>query len=203
MSKPGRALATAWLLAGALSGAWGQVERPVSVEVAGEPSQSSGAAPVSAEDGALPEGPLPSLNDNRPAPPPEPLFTLIETGLASWYHPSFAGRRMANGQPYRPGDFTAAHKTLPLDSHARVVNLSTGVDVVVRITDRGPHVAGRVVDLSQAAARELGLLGLGVTLVEVHSATPEDWAEFVARQPGVNSALHDRPLRVPTNPKRR
>lgn len=143
---------------------------------------------------------LPSLTDVRPVVPPAPLFTLIETGLASWYHPSFAGRRMANGQPYRPADFTAAHKTLPLDSHARVKNLSTGVEVVVRITDRGPHLPDRVVDLSQAAARQLGLLGLGITLVEVHSATPEEWADYVAQQPVVKPIRQDAPQRLPPKP---
>lgn len=113
----------------------------------------------------------------------EPLAEPVETGLASWYHPSFAGRRMANGQPYRPHAFTAAHKTLPLDSHARVRNLATGEEVVVRITDRGPHLPDRVVDVSQSAARQLGLIGLGVTLVEVHPVDEEEWQVFIARQP--------------------
>jgi rare lipoprotein A len=105
-----------------------------------------------------------------------------ETGLASWYHPSFAGRRMANGQPYRPNAFTAAHKTLPLDSHARVRNVATGAEVVVRVTDRGPHLPDRVVDVSQSAARQLGLMGLGVTLVEVQPVDEEEWMAFLARQ---------------------
>ena len=79
----------------------------------------------------------------------------------------------------------------------------------------GPHRAGAdtlVIACGVVAALHVGKLppalpvlrdALGVTLVEVHSATPEDWAEFVARQPGVKSAVHDRPLRVPTTPKRR
>jgi rare lipoprotein A len=136
--------------------------------------------------------PLRTLLDELPKPEPEPpLLTLIETGLASWYHPSFAGRRMANGQPYRPSAFTAAHKTLPLDTHARVRNLASGAEVVVRITDRGPHLPNRVIDVSQAAARLLGLMGLGITLVEVHSAEEEEWEEFVARQPPVKSVVQD------------
>ena len=111
---------------------------------------------------------------------------------------------MANGQPYRPAEFTAAHKTLPLDSHARVRNISSGAEVLVRITDRGPHLPNRVIDVSQAAARLLGLLGLGVTLVEVHSADEGEWDDFVARQPSGKPVVQDRGRRYPsTKPNRR
>lgn len=150
---------------------WAQPEGPSPMAPAAELPYTASAEEADAES---PEAPLGQ---------DQPLPTLIETGLASWYHPSFSGRRMANGQPYRPTGFTAAHKTLPLDSFARVKNLATGVEVVVRITDRGPHLPDRVVDVSQAAARLLGLIGLGITLVEVHSAEEDDWLAFVARQP--------------------
>jgi rare lipoprotein A len=157
-------------------------------------AQDWGEAPVAEQDPA-PMGEEASASGRSlfavPAPDaPPPLITLIETGLASWYHPSFAGRRMANGEPYRPAAFTAAHKTLPLDSHARVKNLSSGVEVVVRITDRGPHLPNRVIDVSQAAARLLGLVGLGITMVEVHSAEEEEWEAFVAQHPAPGLVVH-------------
>jgi len=169
------------------------------------PAQADAEASIQAltpVDAPVPNLPTSLLDGPPPREPEPPLITLIETGLASWYHPSFAGRRMANGQPYRPSAFTAAHKTLPLDSHARVRNLVSGVEVVVRITDRGPHLPDRVVDVSQAAARLLGLVGLGVTLVEVHSADEEEWSEFVARQPPVKSVVQDGARRQPPVPAR-
>jgi len=189
--------ALAWLVvASMVSRALAQELEPLSAET------HMGSAEVVAE----PAHPR-TLLDAQPAPETEPpLITLIETGLASWYHPSFAGRRMANGQPYRPAEFTAAHKTLPLDSHARVKNISNDVEVVVRITDRGPHLPSRVIDVSQAAARLLGLVGLGITLVEVHSADEEEWDEFVARHPPTKPVVQDRVRRLSspnTTPSRR
>jgi len=89
----------------------------------------------------------------------------IARGLASWYGARFRGRVMADGQPFDPKALTAAHRTLPIGSLVRVRNLSTGQEVVVRINDRGPHVRGRLIDLSRAAAAQLGLLNSGVAAV--------------------------------------
>jgi rare lipoprotein A len=85
---------------------------------------------------------------------------MRETGLASWYGEPFHGRRTANGEVYDMNAMTAAHKTMPLPSYAVVRNRRNGKQVVVRINDRGPFKDGRVIDLSRAAARKLGISGL-------------------------------------------
>ncbi len=89
----------------------------------------------------------------------------IERGRASWYGEPFHGRRTASGEVFNMNDLTAAHKTLPFGTRLRVRNLATGQDVLVRINDRGPHVRGRIIDLSRAAAAQIGLLGTGTALV--------------------------------------
>jgi len=89
----------------------------------------------------------------------------IERGVASWYGARFRGRAMADGQPHDPKDLTAAHRTLPIGSVVRVRHLANGREVVVRISDRGPHVRGRLIDLSRAAAAEIGMLARGVAQV--------------------------------------
>jgi rare lipoprotein A len=85
---------------------------------------------------------------------------VIGGGVASWYGREFAGRRTASGERFNPSEYTAAHRTLPFGSRVRVTNAS-GESVVVRINDRGPFHGGRVIDLSQAAAAELGLVRAG------------------------------------------
>ncbi|WP_083745284.1 septal ring lytic transglycosylase RlpA family protein [Variovorax sp. KK3] len=91
-----------------------------------------------------------------------------QVGKASFYADKFAGRKMADGTPMDPKDNNAAHKTLPLGSTAKVTNLETGRSAVVTIQDRGPFVKGRIVDLSPATAKEIGLSKEdGVAKVEV------------------------------------
>lgn len=90
-----------------------------------------------------------------------------EQGVASWYGREFHGRRTSSGEVYDMYGLTAAHKTLPLPTTARVTNLATGKSIVVRINDRGPFKKGRLIDLSYGAARELGFLSAGTALVEV------------------------------------
>ncbi|HYP30412.1 MAG TPA: septal ring lytic transglycosylase RlpA family protein [Burkholderiaceae bacterium] len=98
---------------------------------------------------------------------------LTEKGLASWYGKKFHGRRTASGEAYNMYAMTAAHKTLPIPSYARVRNPSNGKEVIVRVNDRGPFVRGRVIDLSYTAALKLGVLG-GVAQVEVTRITDDD-----------------------------
>jgi rare lipoprotein A len=85
--------------------------------------------------------------------------------MASWYGPGFSGRKTASGEPFDPRGLTAAHKTLPLGTKIRVTNPRTGASVLVTVTDRGPFVGRRELDLSRAAAREVGILGSGVAPV--------------------------------------
>jgi rare lipoprotein A len=91
----------------------------------------------------------------------------VERGTASWYGTKFHGRLTSTREPYDMYQFTAAHKTLPLPSYARVTRLDTGKSVVVRINDRGPFVGTRLIDLSYAAAVKLGVHLTGTAPVEV------------------------------------
>jgi rare lipoprotein A len=97
---------------------------------------------------------------------------LLQRGLASWYGRKFHGRATASGETYNMYAMSAAHKTMPLPSYARVRNPANGREVVVRVNDRGPFHADRVIDLSYTAALKLGLLG-GVAPVEVERITHE------------------------------
>lgn len=97
----------------------------------------------------------------------------LERGVASWYGPDFHGIRTAIGEPYDMYSMTAAHKTLPLPAYARVTNLKNGRSVVVRVNDRGPFKANRIIDLSYAAALRLDMVREGTTLVEVQAVQPE------------------------------
>jgi len=115
-------------------------------------------------------GTQPSL----PAPPPDVRGkpSLVETGLASWYGPPYAGRKGADGKVYNQNAMTAAHLTLPLGSMVRVTNLTTNQSAMVKITDRGPFVRGRIIDLSLAAAKATGLYRMGVAKVRVEAWAP-------------------------------
>jgi rare lipoprotein A len=90
-----------------------------------------------------------------------------EVGEASWYGPGLYGRKTASGEVLRPGTLTAAHRTLPFGTCLRVTNLENGRVVEVRVNDRGPYAAGRIVDVSETAARALGMRGQGVTRVRL------------------------------------
>lgn len=92
-----------------------------------------------------------------------------EQGIASWYGEDFHGKSTANGECYNMYAFTAAHKTLPLPTVARVTNLENNKSVVVKVNDRGPFVSGRVIDLSYAAAQSLGMVGRGTAPVLIEA----------------------------------
>ncbi len=94
------------------------------------------------------------------------------TGVASWYGDKFHGKPTATGETYNKNDLTAAHKTLPLNSMLFVTNVETGKTLLVRLNDRGPFVGDRIIDLSQASAKALGITGLGK--VRVQYAGPAD-----------------------------
>jgi len=95
-------------------------------------------------------------------------------GLASWYGKKFHGRRTSSGEPYDMYAMTAAHKTLPLPTWVRVTNLDNGKSVVVKVNDRGPFHAGRIIDLSYTAASKLDVLSRGTAPVEVVALAPEN-----------------------------
>lgn len=101
----------------------------------------------------------------------------VERGIASWYGNKFNGRNTSSGEPYNICAFTAAHRTLPLPSYARVTNLDNGRSVIVRVNDRGPFHDGRLIDLSYAAAARLGVDRTGTARVEVRALDADDAAE--------------------------
>lgn len=94
-------------------------------------------------------------------------------GTASWYGPRFHGKKTASGEIYDQNKLTAAHKTVPLGSKARVTNLDNGNTVEVEINDRGPFIEGRIIDLSRAAARALGFVESGTAPVRVELIAEE------------------------------
>lgn len=98
----------------------------------------------------------------------------VERGVASWYGPTFHGESTSSGERYDMYGMSAAHKTLPLPTYARVTNLRNGRSVVVRVNDRGPFVANRLIDLSYTAAAKLDMLREGTTLVEVRALTVQE-----------------------------
>ena len=104
--------------------------------------------------------------------PLAPVPGTVEVGIASWYGYPYHGRRSANGEIYDMEKLTAAHRTLPFGCWVEVENLASGKKVKVRITDRGPFVEGRIIDLSRAAAREIDMIGPGVVRVRLTVITP-------------------------------
>ena len=101
------------------------------------------------------------------ATPSAPRVRSVSTGEASWYGPGFYGNRTANGEVFRPGTLTAAHRTLPFGTKVRVTNLWNGRSAVVRINDRGPFHGRRVIDLAHGAASQLGLISSGIAQVKL------------------------------------
>jgi rare lipoprotein A len=155
------------------------IEKPHDREPGGKPPTSGSASPSVREP----------RKDTAPSNPAMSAYT--EEGNASWYGVPFNGRRASNGEIYDMHKLTAAHRTLPFDTVVRVTNLSNGKSTVVRITDRGPFVDNRIIDLSMAAAREIDSIGPGVVPVrlEILSAGIDPTSGFFTVQIG---AFRDR-----------
>lgn len=92
---------------------------------------------------------------------------FIQTGIASWYGKKFHGRKTSNGETYNMHEVSAAHKTLPMNTYLQVKNLENNREVIVRVNDRGPFVKGRIIDLSYAAAQEVGMADKGTAKVRI------------------------------------
>ena len=125
----------------------------------------------------------------------------VEEGMASFYGRKFHGRLTSNQEVYDMYAFTAAHKSLPLPSYVRVTNLANGKSVVVRVNDRGPFHAGRIIDLSYAAATKLGFIKQGTARVEVRALMPgdEDAPRYAGRrepEPPVVATVPDTSVRA-------
>ncbi len=104
----------------------------------------------------------------------------VERGIASWYGKKFHGHRTSSGEPFNMYAMTAAHTRLPLPTYVRVTNLKNGRSIVVRVNDRGPFHANRIIDLSYAAAKKLGITAKGTGLVEIRAINPDAKATPVA-----------------------
>lgn len=134
--------------------------KPVTVAVPpAPPTASEGTPPVESGQSQPPQETIEVPSGTKPL--------LVETGIASWYGAPYHNRRGSNGEIYNMHAMTAAHRTLPLGSIVRVTNPANGNSVIVRITDRGPFIAGRIIDLSQAAAKQIGLVQKGTGEVRV------------------------------------
>ena len=143
----------------ALLGAAGCAHHPA---VAHAPAATPQPAPPAQPAPSPPSGPPPAA-ELQPAAPGE----YVEEGIASWYGIPFQGRRTSDGEIYEMHDFTAAHRTLPFNAIVRVTNLRNGKQTEVRINDRGPFVANRVIDLSLSAAQALDMVGTGTAPVRL------------------------------------
>ena len=109
----------------------------------------------------------PVLTTDEPAHAQRAQTVYVQQGVASWYGPGFHGRTTASGERFNQHELTAAHKKLPLGTKATVTNLKNGKMVEVEINDRGPYVGGRILDLSKAAADQLGMKHAGTTPVRL------------------------------------
>ena len=127
-------------------------------------------------------------------------YRYDETGIASWYGADFHGKATANGETYDMNEVTAAHKTLPMPSLARVTNLENGRSLIVRVNDRGPFVAGRIVDLSRRSAQLLGLEGQGTGKVRVQ-ILPEESRAIAERLKSQGAVANARALPRPEDVK--
>ena len=143
-----------------------------SAPTASEPGTAEPATGADAVKATLTPQEVIESPELAPAPPAPrvkvvPDVVQIITGEASWYGPGFYGNRTANGEIYRPGTMTAAHRTLPFGTKVRVTNLWNGRSAVIRINDRGPFVGHRVIDLGHGAASSLGLTASGIAQVRL------------------------------------
>jgi rare lipoprotein A len=121
-----------------------------------------------------------------------PRIGATESGIASWYGHPYHGRRAANGEIYDMEKMTAAHRTMPFGTWVEVLNLDNGRTVTVRITDRGPFIDGRIIDLSKAAAREIAMIGPGLAKVQVKIVTAPADAPVVSMYSVQVGAFEDR-----------
>ncbi|MEZ5465887.1 MAG: septal ring lytic transglycosylase RlpA family protein [Lysobacteraceae bacterium] len=120
----------------------------------------------------------------------------VERGVASWYGKKFHGRPTSSFEPYDMYAFTAAHKTLPLPTYVRVTNLENQRSVVLRVNDRGPFVADRIIDLSYAAAMRLGVVERGTAMVEVRALDVSDPDHPGVPEPAPESTVTAAPARI-------
>ncbi|MFN3791915.1 septal ring lytic transglycosylase RlpA family protein [Massilia sp.] len=121
---------------------------------------------------------------------------FVQRGVASWYGIKFHGQKTSSGELYDMYKMTAAHPTLPIPSYARITSVESGKSVVVRINDRGPFHASRIVDVSYTAALKLGLLGKGSHEVELERLFPDDPIQMASERRSATSAAQSAPPEI-------
>jgi len=136
----------------------------------------------------------------------EDVTPPVETGVASWYGPDFHGKRTSNGEIYDKEQLTCAHRTLPFNSYLLVRDLDTDASVVVRVNDRGPFAKDRVVDLSEAAARIIGMIPTGtarvsLTLIPKEEALAWKGSPLGGDSPGASPASPPAPAGASASPQ--
>lgn len=143
-------------------------------------------------------------------------FNYVETGIASWYGPKFHGRLTANGETFDMNALSAAHRTLPMPSVVRVINLKNGRSLMLRVNDRGPFARGRIIDLSRRAAQLLGFRKQGTAPVRVEiiadesqrlkllamRGTPPSQQQIAATEAANRRAVQSQPLSSPKAPSK-
>ncbi|HXJ87968.1 MAG TPA: septal ring lytic transglycosylase RlpA family protein [Candidatus Binatia bacterium] len=171
------------------------VPPPPTVEPKAQPSAGPASTPKAVPAPPAATTPKPEADLAEPVLPANAKALETETGLASWYGPPYHNRRGSNGEVYNMHAMTAAHRTFPLGSIVRVTNVKTGSTALVRITDRGPFIPGRIVDLSLAAAHKVDVWQPGVAQVKVElmqsgatPGSPGKWAVQIGGMPDEKSA---------------
>jgi rare lipoprotein A len=170
---------------------------PSSTTAPPAPLPQPGVSPPPAKGTAAPAKSEEAPDLAEPTLPADAKPISTETGLASWYGPPYHNRRGSNGEVYNMNAMTAAHRTFPLGSIVRVTNVKTGQTALVRITDRGPFIPGRIVDLSLAAARKLDVWQPGVAQVKVElmqSAAPGSTGKWAVQIGGFSQEKAARKL---------
>lgn len=211
-SRPARPRMAVWMLAAGIALIAGCASKPPGID--GRSVASPGRFPD--RDGAPSDAPpdlarlpdaVPQIEPIRPGGANKPYSVLgqsyepmakdvawKETGLASWYGTKFHGRRTASGEMFSMYGLTAAHRTLPIPSYARVRNTRSGKEIIVRINDRGPFHSTRIIDLSYAAAVKLGIVSMGSAQVEIERLTFDDirtgaWKRGTSPDPEAGEAV--------------
>lgn len=122
---------------------------------------------VNSVQGKQSESAVKSIQKGRNSTSKKQVHSKVQMGVASYYGPGFHGRRTANGEKFNMHAMTAAHRTLPFGTKVKVTNTRNGMHAIVRVNDRGPYIGGRVIDLSVAAAKQIGSIQSGIANVKV------------------------------------
>ena len=194
-SRPGFGGALTAALAALVLAGCGVAPRAPSIDIAQLPSASAPETPLPApsSDSAPPVTPGTEPAPDEPMPAPAEPKPLPQVGIASWYGLPFHGRKTASGERYDMHAMTAAHPTLPLRSYVLVRHVGNQREVVLRVNDRGPFKWGRIIDLSRAAARWLGIDGLAH--VEVWAIGADDARVLASKAPPPRREARHVPVR--------